>query len=161
MMFRSLDYQSTSFFSAAGVLTNPVQAEHIVSKQLNGLHVATILPGATRGNHLHARHSEVLVMVHGKFLLRVAALQNDGQWAAEDYLFEIGLPADPFSPVNSIVSSAPIGLQLLPDVCHALRNVDSQSTAFFASYTIAPMDEQREEPNRDVCRAQPIAFLKP
>ena len=77
LMFRNLDYRSTSFFNAAGVLANPIQPAHLVSKEVNGLHVATIVPGQTRGNHMHNKHSEVLVLVHGKFMLRVAMIGND------------------------------------------------------------------------------------
>lgn len=160
LMFRALDMQSVSFFNAAGVLSNPIQAEHVVAKTVNGLHMATIVPGATRGNHMHDHTKEVLVLVHGKFLLRVAMVGNDGKWVSEDHFFEIGLPPSPFDSVDSVVSSVPIGMEIPPHVCHALKNLDTQTTSFIASYFVAGMQDKREEPQRDVCRKQKIAFLE-
>lgn len=82
-MFSALD-QSTSFVSEAGVLAFPFEASHFVSKQINSLHIATLLPGRTRGNHLHERHPEVIVLVHGAFLLRVASIGNEVRAQKDD-----------------------------------------------------------------------------
>lgn len=160
LMFRALDMQSTSFFSPAGVLTNPALPEHLVAQSINGLHVATIVPGTVRGNHMHEHTKEVLVLVHGKFLLRVSMVGNDGKWISEDHFFEIGLPPSPFDSVDSVVSSVPIGFEIHPRVCHALKNLDTQTTGFFASYFVTGMQEKREEPQREVCRKQKSAFLE-
>jgi hypothetical protein len=86
-------------------------------------------------------------------------LVDQGVWTSEDHIFEIGLPSNPFSNAASTISSTPIGLELPPNVCHAIRNLDPSTTGFFASYYVLGMDEKREEPDREVCRKQPKAFL--
>ncbi len=165
-LFRFLNYHDLSFFNSAGVLLNPVLPSHLVAKSVNGLHIATIVPGGVRGNHMHLHSTEVLVLVHGRFLLRVASLGNDGVWTSEDHLFEVGVAASPFSTHQSTVSTMPLGIEIPTDTCHALKNIDSPAeeggtgtTAFFASYFVRPMDEKREEPDRDTCRNQKSALL--
>lgn len=160
LMFKALDMQSSSFFNAAGVLSNPVLPEHLVAKTVNGMHVATIVPGAIRGNHMHDHTKEILILVHGKFHLRVSMIGNAGTWVTEDHFFEIGLAPSPFDSVDSVVSSVPIGFEIHPRVCHALKNLDTQTTAFFASYFVAGMQDKREEPQREVCRKQKMTFLE-
>lgn len=83
-MFTYLDSQKSSFLNSAGVLAFPLQADHLVQKTINGMHVATILPGQTRGNHMHTKHPEVIVLVHGHYLLRVAMIGNDVRREAHD-----------------------------------------------------------------------------
>jgi hypothetical protein len=158
-MFTNLDYQTTSFLSASGVLANPIQPAHVVANTVNGLHAATILPGSVRGNHLHESHKEVLLLLHGRFLLRVAMLGNEGVWIFEEHIFEIGVPANPFSTAKSIVSNSPLGIEISPSVCHALKNIDTVTVGFFVSYFVLGSTEKRPEPNREVCKAQPLAFL--
>ena len=115
----------------------------------------------TRREDIHrVAFAHLLALVCLSVLCVCVCVCAQGTWISEDHLFEIGLPSDPFSPVNSVVSSTPIGLELPAKVCHALRNVDSQAVAFFTSYYVLGMDDKREEPNRDICRAQPLAFLK-
>ena len=157
-IFTYTDSQQSSYLNKAGVMAFPIQAEHELKKKVNGIHVATIAPGQTRGNHLHMKHGEVIVLVHGHFLLRVAKVGNDGDWIAEDHIYEIGIPSNPFGKASTI-SSTPIGIQIPPHVCHALRNIDSSTTAFFTSYYVLDQDAKREEPNREICKNQPKAFL--
>lgn len=160
-LFKYLDSQKSSFLNPAGVIAFPIQADHQVKKLVNGVHAATILPGQTRGNHLHGKVPEVLVLVHGTFLVHVAQLGNDGVWVSEDHIYEIGQPGNPFSPSASTISSMPIGIEIPPNVCHAVRNLDPATTAFITSYYVQDIDAKREEPNRDICKTSAKAFLKP
>jgi len=162
-LFRFIDYRSTTFLSSTGLLSNPIHPTHLVAARYGGLHVATMNPGSTRGNHLHRKENEVLVLIQGKFMLRVAKIGNDGTWVREDVLFEIGTSASSgaFSSSDAVISSTPIGIEILRNTCHALRNMetDPMGVAVFVSYYDMPLDATKEEPERGICRNNPVAFL--
>jgi dTDP-4-dehydrorhamnose 3,5-epimerase-like enzyme len=160
-LFKYLPGSKSSFLNDAGVIDFLVQPEHQVKKMVNNVHAATILPGKTRGNHMHSKFSELLVLIQGTFLLRAAQLGNDGVWVSEDHIYEIGQPGNPFSGAASTISSTPIHIEIPANVCHAIRNLDPTTTAFMATYYIQEADAKWEEPNREVCRSSPKAFLKP
>ncbi len=77
-MFRSLDFQATSFSNTAGILMRPSYVEHEEKHLVNNMHMATILPQQTRGNHRYISDQTVLILMHGRFLLRASKENNDG-----------------------------------------------------------------------------------
>ncbi len=61
-MFRSLDFQATSFGNDAGVLVKPTFLEHEEKKLVNHPHIATILPLKIRGNHRYPHEKQVRIL---------------------------------------------------------------------------------------------------
>jgi hypothetical protein len=51
-----------------------------------------------------------------------------------------------------------VAIEMPPNVCHAIRNLDPQATAFFAAYYVMSPDKIIV-PDRDICRKEPKAFL--
>ncbi len=75
-------------------------------------------------------------------------------WSVEDHLFEIGVNSNPFNPIPATQSTSPIGIELEPNICHALKNIDSSTPAFFAAYFVKDPSADRPVPDKAVCRAQ-------
>jgi hypothetical protein len=87
-------------------------------------HFASIVSNGVRGNHRHTDKEnsisgEVLVLMHGIFLFRVAEGDSDKY---EDHRF-------------NITETGVLAIQFTADKCHALKNIGKQ-TCWFGSYAI-------------------------
>merc|ERR1719223_93218 len=91
---------ATSFLSAAGSLVRPIQPSDMADGMVSQVHIATIFPNQVRGNHLHPSFRERIVLVHGRFYLRVAA-EVSGNWISENHIFEIDASLATSSTPNS------------------------------------------------------------
>ena len=97
-------------------------------------HFGSIKSNAVRGNHRHVGDdnpilSEVIVLLHGKFLVRI----GDGSLKTyEDHIFDVS-------------KSGVIALQLTAEKCHAVKNI-GEETNWFASYYIKSSDILKAPP---------------
>jgi hypothetical protein len=171
-------YNATpTFLSRAGVLTKPILGQHYTEGLISEVHAATLMGGEVRGNHMHLDFHEVITMVHGYFLVRVAKEVQKGIWNREDHFLKIdsslATPSVPSSPYDYLpsysidqtitYSSSPISLDIPPHVCHALMAINTirkDAPSFFSSYYVVPPHQTVKSPDREVCRNEKMANLE-
>lgn len=143
-LYHTINFMNTTQYhmTSSGVLLNPILQQHSIDNMAGNLHVATINPNAVRGNHLHTSHDEILILMHGIYIVSISSPQNQNQqWNTIYNQYSID--------VNS--NDGVVALQLYNNTCHAVKNIGND-IGWFVSYYIKQADSNPSiDVQRDIC----------
>lgn len=97
---------------------------------IRDMHIATILPGAVRGNHYHQQHREVIVVVH-----------------ADHWSFHWDLGPDSEIHRERFSGAGAVMIEIAPLASHAIRN-DGAAELYIVGFSDAPFDVRLPDSHR-------------